>query len=137
MWYRCQVASRGPTPSSVTVGVKHTTHQDDNDKDFSNSEDDDDDGNDDNDNEVDEQEEEEDDNNDKRNVKKSNVNVLGRWSEEEKKLLTRGIQKYGTAWTSVSEYVGTRTSKQCKSHHYTNKKKLIEDDEEGKSRKKN
>ena len=135
MWYRCQVASRGPTPSSVTVGVNHTTHQDDNDEDFSNSEDDDDDGNDDNDNEVDEQEE--DDNNDKINVKKSNVNVLGRWSEEEKKLLTRGIQKYGTAWTSVSEYVGTRTSKQCKSHHYTNKKKLIEDDEEGKSRKKN
>ena len=56
---------------------------------------------------------------------------VGRWSEEEKKLLTLGVQKYGTAWTPVSEIVGTRTAKQCKSRHrslddYTKKKKKQE-----------
>lgn len=40
----------------------------------------------------------------------------GKWTEKEHELYLEGLQLYGKSWTKISEFVGTRTSSQIRSH---------------------
>ncbi|CAG9317216.1 unnamed protein product [Blepharisma stoltei] len=40
----------------------------------------------------------------------------GRWTQREHKAFLLGIKLYGKDWKNISEYIGTRTSDQVRSH---------------------
>ena len=61
---------------------------------------------------------------------------MGRWSEEENRLLVQSVNKIGRSWIPVSQHVKTRTPKQCKSHYYTIRITLEKEKEEAEEREK-
>ena len=48
---------------------------------------------------------------------KSNVQKTGTWINEEHRRYLEGVKKYGNKWKLISEYVGTRSSIQVRSHN--------------------